>query len=499
MKASVLQSEQSPSSLRSQLKEILLQASPWILLTAGILIRLWQYLQNRALWHDEAKLALNIMDKNFFELLFPLDYHQGAPILFLLLEKVSITLFGPSELALRLLPLLSSFLGLVIFYKLAKHLFDWKFVLAALFLFVFSYKLVYYGQEVKQYSFDVTVSLALVYMLVRFRPLKRPSLKVFFLFSVVGGVALWLSHASLFILPGVGIVLATNCFKERSTKCFLGLGVVIAFWLLNFAALYFIQLKSLMSNEVMLNFWQRGFLPPPTNLQNIGIVYRRLVQFVTYSGFHRSWLSLVTPLFLIGSINIFLNKKSESFLVLLPFCLTLFAAALHTYSFSNRLILFLVPFFYIVIVHGLSVLTRNRKPYVVIILIFLTLLPFIRTGYTFTAPITREEIKPLLAHLDVHRKKDEKVYVSSGAWHPVRYYQRLLNIDCEDWIRGTSPMRNLSRWKDEMAGVSANPRVWFLFSHIPHDEKAFFLSNIPGNGVEEIHAEGASLYVYRFE
>jgi len=49
----------------------------------GIILSLVQFFYNRSLWRDEVGIALNIINRNHFELLMPLKYLQVAPILFL--------------------------------------------------------------------------------------------------------------------------------------------------------------------------------------------------------------------------------------------------------------------------------------------------------------------------------------------------------------------------------------------------------------------------------
>jgi predicted membrane-bound mannosyltransferase len=92
-----------------------------IIICWGILLRLTDFLFNRSLWLDELMLALNIINKDFYQLLGPLDHHQGAPAGFLMVEKLALQLFGNSEYALRLFPLISGIISLVLFYSLAKR------------------------------------------------------------------------------------------------------------------------------------------------------------------------------------------------------------------------------------------------------------------------------------------------------------------------------------------------------------------------------------------
>ncbi|MDE5108199.1 MAG: hypothetical protein O4808_14405, partial [Trichodesmium sp. St17_bin3_1_1] len=59
----------------------------YLIIAFGVALRLIQYLSNRSLWADEAVLALNIVNRSYLELMQPLDYDQGAPIGFLIVEK----------------------------------------------------------------------------------------------------------------------------------------------------------------------------------------------------------------------------------------------------------------------------------------------------------------------------------------------------------------------------------------------------------------------------
>jgi len=88
----------------------------------GIVLRLRQYLSNRSLWLDEAALAVSIKEKNFHELLQPLEFNQIAPIGFLYLEKIAVIIGGTNEMSLRFFPLVAGILSLPLTLILYKQL-----------------------------------------------------------------------------------------------------------------------------------------------------------------------------------------------------------------------------------------------------------------------------------------------------------------------------------------------------------------------------------------
>jgi 4-amino-4-deoxy-L-arabinose transferase-like glycosyltransferase len=138
------------------------------ILIMGILASLMQFICNRSMYADEALLAFNIMQKNSFELLQPLDYVQVAPVLFLQIEKIFSMILPNSEYGLRLFPLLCFWASIYFFYQIAGKLFNNVFALIiALSFFCLGHIFIYYSSEVKQYMSDVFVLLCIFYFLLK--------------------------------------------------------------------------------------------------------------------------------------------------------------------------------------------------------------------------------------------------------------------------------------------------------------------------------------------
>ena len=93
-----------------------------ILVALGVALRVREYASDRSLWLDESWLALNIVDRPLAQLFGDLSFNQAAPPGFLLIERTSVALFGPTEYALRLFPLLCGIAALPLFARFAQSL-----------------------------------------------------------------------------------------------------------------------------------------------------------------------------------------------------------------------------------------------------------------------------------------------------------------------------------------------------------------------------------------
>jgi hypothetical protein len=112
----------------------------------GIVLRASKYLPGWSMRGDELSLTYNLLNRSPLELATkPLEFEQVAPIGFLLLEKILITIFGQSDYFLRLPAFLAGCISLVLMQHLLTKTGGKYGDLFALCAFAFGNYLIYYS------------------------------------------------------------------------------------------------------------------------------------------------------------------------------------------------------------------------------------------------------------------------------------------------------------------------------------------------------------------
>src|SRR4051794_12526460 len=117
------------------------------LLLLGLGLRSYHYLRGRAVWHDEAVVLVNVLDRDFLGLLGPLRFHEAAPPLFLWAVKAAGLLLGDSLLAYRLMPYLAACASLLLLAPVARFFLPARSVPWALLVFACSEQLSWHACE----------------------------------------------------------------------------------------------------------------------------------------------------------------------------------------------------------------------------------------------------------------------------------------------------------------------------------------------------------------
>ncbi len=408
-----------PSFAISKLKALFSweRAAVAVLLLLGALLRVRQYLAGRSLWVDEAMLALNIVNRNFAEMFQPLDYDQGSPIGFLLVEKIFNSILGKNEFALRLFSLLVGLLSLWLFYLLSKRIATKAGLFTALALFAFNPRLVYYSSEVKQYIVDVAVTISLLLIAAPVFNMS-PRKKDFAWLMLAGLIALWFSHPALFVLAGIGLALVIIYLKRRdylSLRFLIGMGIL---WVLDIGFLYLLILKDLSQNAYMREYWQGAFVPlPPWSdpgwfvtaiAQNISLQFG-----IPYAAF------FVFALMLVGWIALLFSHQNYAITFACVLLITLIASALQLYPVFERMILFLIPIGLILIGKSIEFIYQRLQKYQPINALatlflagYLIYGPLVTSAQSFIQPKYFEHIRPtMFSHVYERGDFNEKDFI----------------------------------------------------------------------------------------
>ena len=515
-------------------------------LAAGAALRIAQYVAHSSLSIDESFLSLDLLRLSPGDLLGRLDFNQAAPLGFLEVEKAAVAVFGTSEYALRLLPMLASLLSLPLFYHAAKKLLDNRAVPFACAAFVLLDPLIYYGATIKQYSFDITAAVALYAVAASIRPgqLRRRQLVKL---AVLGAVIVWLSHASVFVLAAIALALTVDAFAHGRSESLRGIALTIGAWVVSFATEVAFSHANLVSIQSSFagrgTFLGSGNAGAPTLFDSATSKARYLVGLedtVSGSPILRSLPAgvnqgLTVLLVLVAATGVLallrMGRSRTAMLLGLPPVFVLFAAALHQYPLVGRTLVFLMPAVALCLGEGMRALvspSRSGAAYAgtavsAVVLVSLALLPAVH----LIRPRQGEGIRPALRDLGSYYRAGDALYVGHSAQFGVAYYHlcRCAPFDARDgWrfdltgappfgapaIISRSPALIIGRASDSSEIARADwpllpgrGRVWILISQTSESEARPFLAYLDHSGrrVQQFtdygpENIGALLYLY---
>jgi len=488
---------------------------PVIILGIAVLLRFIQFVGDRSLWLDESMLALNIVSRSFMELFKPLDYFQVAPIGFLVLEKSLVGLLGNNEFALRLFPFVCGISSLFLFWYVANYSIRKNGVLWALCLFGFSKYLIYYSAELKQYASDVAITLALYCVTIYVRQKEGFKTRYIFVYGAAGAISIWFSLPCAFVLAGVGTSLFVFSGLKRDWQRASWLALSFLFWVVSFGVYILIYTSDISYNlGLQRTYWQNAFMPfPPLSISDVkwfadkffGILQNPL--WLTFNG-------IGALCFLCGGVSLFEENKEWFFCLLGPIFTALLVSGFQLYPFTSRLLLFVVPCFYIFIGHGLSFIwekLQHISKMIYVILLFLLLMHpvYFATHQLITMKpnkaVVRENIKPVINYLKEHKRQGDLVYLFDMSQFAFKYYAERYGFRDLNYKVGYSihddlkkDLKDIHKDLDQLRG---HERVWLLFAHFKGNGlnyETIYLSylDVIGHKIDLFNDVGASVYLY---
>lgn len=375
---------------------------------------------DRSLWLDEAWVANSILEPSIPAMFYYERWLQTSPPGFLLLARITTSLFGSSNIGIRLLPLALSVWALVAMW-LALRAFAptrrFLVVPVAFAAFVFAPQGIEYARVFKQYSGDVAVAASLLYVSLRRRQ--------WLIFAIP--LAPFFSYPSIFLAPGL-LLLAPR-------KVWTGAAVAASATLIYFA---FIQPNQ---SDALRTYWAQQ----PHGLRNFGIL-----------------LPANPTLLLCAALSVFLGRRRLRLilsLVILPLMLASIAEKLRIYPIIPRTALFLLPSLTLALAGSIwAILLRWHKGLNPILLCCCLLISFI--GFRNAPEVhTVEQMDEAITELYSRFTPADTIYVHASVAEAFRLYAHNRGLEATNVLWGSTSSACCPRGLSYPRGATNAPRV----------------------------------------
>lgn len=361
-----------------------------IILIASLLLRLVSL--NQSLWLDEATTALvsKMTLADIFTKFLPGDFH---PPLYYLVLKGWTTIFGYSEISLRIPSIIFGIGTIYLIYLIGKKLFDKKTGLIAGALLATSGLSIYYSQEARMYAMTAFL-VALAFYLF----LKKKWIMFSFALLFVGLT----DYVALFVVP-VFLIVGWKDWK-KTLLSLIPLTVGLTLWLPIF-------LKQIMAVSSVQGSGWWGILGTLT-FKNIALIpIKFMLGRIGFDDKNIYLLIVVVAGFLFASLvtKSFKSTKTLWLWLTLPIVIGMILSFKVPSLIYFRFLFCLTPF-YLLVANGVSQYKKSKIALIVILLIFNLATS---SYYLLTPKFQREDWRGLTSFITSKSKGDAITIFSS--------------------------------------------------------------------------------------
>jgi uncharacterized membrane protein len=488
----------------------------------GCVLRVQQWLHERAYWLDELLLLLALRVQRVDQVLEPLRNSQSAPVGWLIVEHGALRLSGGDERGMRLLPLLFGCAALVVIALLARTLLGGPAALVATALTAVSPSLIRYSNELKQYSSDVFWVPAVLLFGCRFALRQRQGGGRWsaVLLGATAAVAIWFSDAALLTAAGVFVALGLRALVGRRWRE-LGLLVVVSVpFAVGLAANYVLVLRETSNSANLPRYWARAFPAQPLTWSG-GLTWsvRRAAALAQNPLGIDAHPVVALTLLLAGVVVLALRRVAALPVLLIPVAVFVAAGIARLYPLSDRLALFLVPLVAMALAAPLELALlaggtgrpsrRTAVPsaagVAVVAAVTLAVLATPQVTYTARAvgrPVELEESRTAMAYVAAHRARGDLVLVDGRAgWAAARWYAPRIGMGAYRLILLQPPRDTCAHtWLGADLRRPGGPRrVWLVDVHTVPAEARWFEEHLRRFGPEADRLGVPGVQVVRFD
>ena len=429
----------------------------------GCVLRLFHFLRDPSLWHDEAALVVNVLNKDFAALLGPLQWNEAAPPLFLWLERAAVLAFGDSTYALRLVPVLASCFSLLLLAATVRRLLGPWSAFWAVLLFVASDRLCWHAAEAKPYAVDVLVACAALFAAVRLSD--WPLLHRLALLTFASPFAIFLSFPACFVCGALLLYFGPEVWRAgwRPRLLYAVWGLLIAG---SFALLYFGPVQA-QRNDALEGCWQ-GHFPDWSRPWRLPVwSLAGTCEVVRYC--FKPFGNIFAPLALIGAVWLGpAGRRRELLLLAGPLALAWLAALSHGYPYGgSRLEIFAAPGLAILLAAGVEPVRqwcRARWRWGSVAVLVLLLTPLGETLRFVVTPWPRTDAAEAADYILTRRGPHDQI--AANHWEYVYYFRHQISA-CEELA---------------LESHTSGGRIWMAFSTPDRGEQHRFRTALASRG-----------------
>jgi uncharacterized membrane protein len=429
----------------------------YLILILGLILRLISI--NQSLWLDEATTAIasQLPIADFFNKFMHADFH---PPLYYLVVSLWSTVFGYSEIALRVPSVIFGMLTVYIVYLIAKQIkITWP-VVPALFLATSSLH-IYYSQEARMYSLATLLVSYLVLLYLR---------KKWFLFSIILPLIFLTDYVSFLILPALFMFTFFN--KRSDIKKFLISCVPFVLTFITWLPFLSKQLTAGMS--IRDSAWWN--ILGPVTLKNVALIPTKFM--IGRVGFENKIIygiviSIISVFFayVIGRAKNKLIWYWFAGSLFLGIILSIFIPTLTYFRY-----LFILPAFYLLLSESKS------KIFIVFVLIINLLASYFYLSWPRFQRENWREIAKIIGN--------EKVVFPASSQHEALIYYS----DAESHGKDNQIISNQQLTTNSYQTVWLSRYVWNIFD--PNDNARIQIEELGYNWQEEVNLNGVVFWKY---
>jgi hypothetical protein len=365
----------------------------------GVAWRTVRFVLRFPIWGDESFVCVNFLDNTFAGILGPLRVGQICPLPFLWSELALYQWLGPSELVMRLLPFIAGLASLALFWPLCRRVLPPLPACLAMALLSVAYYPVRHAVEVKPYSEDLLVALALLLPAVLF--ILNPARTLWLIvLTLIVPAAVVSSYPAVLVAGAVSLVLAPIVWRRCERPLIFWFVCYNALLAAAFLANYFLIGKPQLSphlgdpNNAFNSTWHEWFPDHDPISLLWWFLKAHTGNMLAYPIGGPDFASSFTTLLCVVGAWSWWRNGNRRILALLawPFVLSMAAAILHKYPYggSARLDQHLAPAICLLMGNGIAFVVsrfaRSPSPSLYI--------PFVMLVLFGSAGMIRDVVKP---------------------------------------------------------------------------------------------------------